>query len=86
MFNPLDVSKDVYDNAIVNGLKYNIRNSEMQKERIQMFIQNNIFAFETYGMSKQEILQLALEKLNIKLDELTVADEHELLDWIYRFM
>lgn len=86
MFNPLDVSKDVYDNVIVNGLKYNIRNSEMQKERIQTFIQNNIFTFETYGMSRQEILQLALEKLNIKLDELTVADEHELLDWIYRFM
>ena len=33
------------------------------------------------GLTDQE-----LEKLNIKLDELTVADEHELLDWIYRFM
>ena len=84
MYNPLDVSKDIYDNAIINGLKYNIRNSTMQKMRIQEYIKNYI-TIEPNDRPLQ-VLNYVMKTLNIDDSELCIEDEHELLDWIYRLI
>ena len=84
MYNPLDISKDIYDNAIINGLKYNIRNSTMQKMRIQEYIKNYI-TLEPSDRPLQ-VLNYVMKTLNIDDSELCIEDEHELLDWIYRLI
>lgn len=84
MNNPLDISKDKQDNAFINGLKYNIRNSELNKERIKEYIKYEVIAEP--GDKITGIIEFAMRQLNIREDELTVADEHELIDWVYELL
>ena len=76
--NPLDPSKDG-QNPLIDGIRYNIRNSEMIKE---MVIEKLRWVTIQGHFSPMEILEYALDELGYKLDELTVADEHWLLDTI----
>jgi ABC-type multidrug transport system ATPase subunit len=77
-YNPLDVNKDG-GNVINDGISYNIRNSESIKEQI-------ILALDRYDfdndMSPMQILEYLLNIYGYKLNELIIADEHELLDEI----
>ena len=82
MNNPFDISKDKFDNPIVNGLKYHIRNSEMQKERVWNYIKNGNIIPEP-GDRIQDIVFFAMRQLGINESELTIADEHELIDLTY---
>lgn len=76
--NPLDISKDGV-NPFIDGIRYNIRNSEMIKE---MVIEKLKYATITGYLSPIEILQYTLNELGYELDDLTIADEHWLLDAI----
>ena len=80
--NPLDINKDNLDNPFINGLKYNIRNSEMQKERIYNYIKEGNINVHI-GDKITDIIDLAMIRLGIEADELTIEDEHELIDNIW---
>lgn len=77
--NPLDPSKDG-QNPFIDGLKFHIRNSEMLKEQIIHWIRKNEDVI--YNMTNLEILKLAMNYLHILDNELTITDEHAILDWI----
>ena len=77
--NPLDPSKDG-QNPFIDGLRFHIRNSEMLKEQIIHWIRKNEDVI--YNMTTLEILKLAMNYLHISDNELTIADEHAILDWI----
>lgn len=82
--NPFDISKDG-QNPIIDGIRYNIRNSAIIKEEVENM-------FETININKQnltalEILEDILTHLGYSLNELIISDEHELLNEIeYRFI
>ena len=81
-FNPWDISKDGR-NDFIDGISYHLRESDLCKEKIKDYIRENSFEyFCLYNMSVWEILEDTMKILNIKENDLTVADEHELLDWI----
>ena len=80
--NPLDPTKDG-QNALIDGIRYNIRNSESIKEEII----NNLdyFTYKAAAMEMDtpiEVLDYALASTNHEADELTISDEHELIDVI----
>ena len=77
--NPLDPSKDG-QNPFIDGLRFHIRNSEMLNEQIIHWIRKNEDVI--YNMTNLEILKLAMNYLHISDNELTIADEHAILDWI----
>ena len=80
--NPFDISKDG-QNPFLDGISFHIRESDLYKNKIKDFIEKNNFEyFYLYGMSALSILNDAMKILNIKDDDLTIGDEHELLDWI----
>lgn len=80
--NPFDVSKDG-QNPFLDGINFHIRESDLCKNKIKDFIEKNNFEyFYLYGMSALSILNDAMKILNIKDSDLTIVDEHELLDWI----
>lgn len=80
--NPLDPSKDGM-NPFIDGIRYNIRNSEMIKEEILSNLNLIIYQAREYGIENSlEILESAVNSAGYDLDELTIADEHELLDKI----
>lgn len=80
--NPFDVSKDG-QNSIIDGIRYNIRNSENIKEQVKECLKYIEIDMD-YINSPLEILELALDKCGYNLDELIISDEHELLDEIQR--
>lgn len=81
--NPFDISKDG-KNDFMDGIRYHLRDSDMCKEKIKKYLEKNIFYhYNLFHMpSSLEILTEAMKMLNIKENDLTIADEHELLDWI----
>ena len=80
--NPFDVSKDG-QNPIFDGIRFHIRESEQIKEKIKSQLQYLSFDMD-YINSPLEILEFALNECGYNLDELTVSDEHELIDEIRR--
>ena len=89
--NPLDPSKDGI-NPLIDGIRYNIRNSEAIKEEVMnnaQLVDSTITymqeAYDTY-LSPLQALECVLKRLGYTLEDLTITDEHELLDWIYKFV
>ena len=81
--NPLDPSKDG-QNPLIDGIRYHIRNSESIKETIIPLIPEYIaYAKEKEIDNAVDILDMILNHLGYNADELTIADEHELIDKIY---
>lgn len=76
--NPLDPTADGR-NPIVDGIRYHIRESLENKEKIIEFLDN----IEITGYVRPlDILEYAMNHLHISDSELIIADEHELLDYI----
>lgn len=89
--NPLDPSKDG-QNPLIDGIRYNIRNSESIKEeimnnsdKVMAIIDLYQNAYDTY-LHPTQALDLILQKFGYDADDLIIADEHELLEWIYKFV
>lgn len=81
-YNPFDISKDG-KNSLVDGIRFHIRESEQIKEQIKEYYVNNEYKYCSAEYTAQEVLdEIMLNNLNIDLNDLTIADEHELLDWI----
>lgn len=78
--NPMDPTKDG-NNLFIDGIRFHIRNSAILKNDIQNYIKNNYIA--NPFNSHLKFLEKVMQELNIDSDELTITDEHELLDWIY---
>ena len=79
-FNPFDISSDKNDNIFVQGLKFQIRESQTIKEKIKLFLDNNyIFS---YNKSNLEILLDILSINNYNINQLTKTDKTELLELI----
>lgn len=79
-FNPFDISSDKNDNMFVQGLKFQIRESQTIKEKIKLFLDNNyIFS---YNKSNLEILLDILSINNYNINQLIKADKIELLELI----
>lgn len=79
--NPFDISKDG-NNLFIDGLRFHIRNSEILKQEILNYLK--YIDFNIYSLKSDiEIYDIILNKLNIKDDELIIANEHEILDWIH---
>ena len=80
--NPLDPTKDGA-NPLIDGIRYNIRNSELIKEEI---IDNmDYFTYKAAAMELDhpiDVLDYALASTGHDADELTISDEHELIDVI----
>lgn len=82
-FNPFDISKDGKNNFI-DGIKYHIRESDLCKNKIKKYIDKNLFQYYNlyHTPTASQILDAILNDLNISYNNLTIADEHELLDYI----
>jgi hypothetical protein len=73
--NPFDPSKDG-QNAIIDGIRYHIRNSNEVKEQVLVVLKG----LKVHGAATpMQILEHALYELDYSLDDLTISDEHELL-------
>ena len=82
-FNPFDISSDKNDNIFVQGLKFQIRESQTIKEKIKLFLDNNyIFS---YNKSNLEILLDILSINNYNINQLTKTDKTELLELIHNY-
>ena len=77
--NPFDPSKDG-QNPIVDGVRFHIRESQQNKENIWNYILK--YVQPEQGDRPLDILEYAMKCMNISDSQLTVADEHELLDRI----
>ena len=77
--NPFDISKDG-QNPFIDGIRTHIRASVDNKERIIKYIEKYVSI--TGDPSPLDILKCAMENLQISDIELTVSDEHDILDWI----
>jgi hypothetical protein len=78
--NPFDISKDG-ENIFEDGIRYHIRNSEQISEEVLNYLQNNYLMIPDY-LSALGILEEVLKILGYNLNDLTIADEHELLSAI----
>ena len=78
--NPLDPSKDG-GNPFIDGVRFHIRNSVSIKEELLPHIDYYV-AIANDDDSATDILDRMLASHNYDADELTIADEHELLDKI----
>lgn len=79
-FNPFDIKSDKNDNIFVQGLKFQIRESQTIKEKIKLFLDNNyIFS---YNKSNLEILLDILSINDYNINQLTKSDKKELLELI----
>ena len=84
--NPLDPSKDGI-NPLVDGIRYNIRNSESIKEEVLSNLNYYIAIAKQKEMDKStDILDMILYNLRYTADDLTITDEHYLLDEINKQM
>lgn len=81
--NPFDIEKDG-SNDFIDGIRYHIRESENNKEKIKEYINNNFYSYYNlyYTPNRNQILDAILNDLNISYNDLTIVDEHELLDYI----
>ena len=77
--NPFDISKDG-QNTLTDGIRIHIRASADNKERIIEYIEKYVSI--TGDPSPFDILKCVMENLHISDAELTVNDEHDILDWI----
>lgn len=77
--NPFDISKDG-QNPFIDGIRIHIRASADNKERIIEYIEKYVSI--TGDPSSLDILKYVMENLQISDTELTVSDEHDILDWI----
>lgn len=77
--NPFDISKDG-QNPFIDGIRIHIRASADNKERIIEYIKKYVPI--TGDSSPLDILKYVMEKLQILDAELTISDEHDILDWI----
>ena len=77
--NPFDISKD-RQHPFIDGIRIHIRQSDQHKQEIKYWIDQYINPEN--DKSNLDILTYAMSCIGINDDELTVADEHELLDWI----
>jgi len=82
--NPLDPSKDG-DNPFLDGVRFHIRNSVSIKEELMPHIGYYIYCANEND-SALDILERMLVAYNYRIDELTVADEHDLLEAIQSHM
>ena len=82
-FNPFEIETNK-ENSFIDGIKYHLRESDLCKDKIKNYLQENIFCYYNlfYMRTPLEILEETMKVLNIKDSSLTIADEHELLDWI----
>lgn len=84
--NPLDPSKDGM-NPLVDGIRYNIRNSESIKEEVLSNLNYYIAIAKQKEMDKStDILDMILYNLRYTADDLIITDEHYLLDEINKQM
>lgn len=84
--NPLDPSKDGI-NPLVDGIRYNIRNSESIKEEVLSNLNYYIAIAKQKEMDKStDILDMILYNLRHTADDLIITDEHYLLDEINKQM
>lgn len=79
--NPLDPSKDGM-NPFIDGIRYHLRDSEAIKEEVIRYLHEEPWNVPVAMRSSLEILEAILKNLGYKLDDLTISDEHELLDEI----
>ena len=77
--NPFNVSKDG-QNPFIDGIRFHIRTSADSKERIIEYIDKYVSIIG--NPSPLDILKCAMKNLQISDAELTVSDEHDILDWI----
>ena len=77
--NPFDISKDG-QNPFIDGIRIHIRASADNKEKIIEYIEKYVSI--TGDPSPLDILKYVMENLQISDTELTVSDEHDILDWI----
>lgn len=79
-FNPFDIKSDENDNIFVQGLKFQIRESQTIKEKVKLFLDNN-YIFN-YNKSNLEILLDILSINNYNINQLIKDDKLELLELI----
>lgn len=79
-FNPFDIKSDKNDNIFIQGQKFQIRESQTIKEKVELFLDNN-YIFN-YNKSNLEILLDILSKNNYNINQLTNDDKTELLELI----
>ena len=76
--NPFDISKDGV-NPLADGIRFHIRESDLIKQKVK---ESYKYVQVSGDVSPMKILEYILEKLGYDLGQLTIADEHELLDEI----
>lgn len=79
-FNPFDIKSDKNDNIFIQGQKFQIRESQTIKEKIELFLDND-YIFN-YNKSNLEILLDILSINNYNINQLTKDDKLELLKLI----
>ena len=79
-FNPFDIKSDKNDNIFIQGQKFQIRESQTIKEKVELFLDNN-YIFN-YNKSNLEILLDILSINNYNINQLTKDDKIELLELI----
>lgn len=79
-FNPFDIKSDKNDNIFIQGQKFQIRESQTIKEKVELFLDNN-YIFN-YNKSNLEILLDILSINNYNINQLTKDDKLELLELI----
>lgn len=79
-FNSFDIKSDENDNIFVQGLKFQIRESQTIKEKVKLFLDNN-YIFN-YNKSNLEILLDILSINNYNINQLIKDDKLELLELI----
>lgn len=79
-FNPFDIKSDKNDNIFIQGQKFQIRESQTIKEKVELFLDNN-YIFN-YNKSNLEILLDILSINNYNINQLTNDDKTELLELI----
>ena len=84
--NPLDPGKDGR-NPFIDGVRYHIRNSEEIKEKILNNLDYIIYKAKQFNIDNNiKILDMILGDYGYNDDDLTISDEHEILDEIQRRM
>ena len=79
-FNPFDIKSDKNDNIFIQGQKFQIRESQTIKEKVELFLDND-YIFN-YNKSNLEILLDILSINNYNINQLTKDDKLELLELI----
>lgn len=79
-FNPFDIKSDKNDNIFIQGQKFQIRESQTIKEKVELFLDNN-YIFN-YNKSNLEILLDILSINNYNINQLTKDDKLKLLELI----